>query len=87
MRKPWAFWACCSRNQALVKGCLQLVQLFFTLPYHLRVSGTRACELGPTIAVRYAYEPQGIVEGHGTLRQEGQCVGVSRGPERWRLRV
>lgn len=48
---------------------------------------TRACELGPTIAVRYAYGPQGIVEGHGTLKQEGQCVGVSRGPELWRLRV
>lgn len=32
---------------------------------------TRACEPGPTIAVRYAYEPQGIVEGHGTLKTRG----------------
>lgn len=68
------------------KGCFKHAVIFHPVlpPQGER---TRACELGPTIAARYAYEPQGIVEGHGTLKQEGQCVGVSRGPELWRLRV
>lgn len=48
---------------------------------------TRACELGPTIEVRYAYEPQGIVEGHGTLKTRGPVCWSVPGPELWRLRV
>lgn len=63
------------------------MQLFFTPSYHLGGERTGACELGPTRAARYAYEPGGIVEGHGALKQEGQCVGVSRGPELCRMRV
>lgn len=63
------------------------MQLFFHPVLSPQGEKSRACEPGPTRAARYADEPQGPMEGHGSLKQEGQCVGVSRGPKLWRMRV
>lgn len=54
------------------KDCFKHAVIFHPVPAP-QGERTRACELGPTIAARYAQEPRGIVEGHDTLKQEGQC--------------
>lgn len=54
------------------KDCFKHAVIFQPVPAP-QGERTGACEPAPTIAARYAQEPRGIVEGHGSLKQEGQC--------------